>query len=177
MRKLLAIATLLLAGTAAAQAQYTFDYDGRTIRIVERFRSPASTTILLAAPNAPRARTPGRSASRLRPKPRLTPRQLPRQIPRPRPARRRRLQRPPRLPLIRQLPRRRPRQRQLRSQPTRASRPRRLRLLRRPRLHRHPRRQLCSKALHRRQGPPWRRRSAPSRSLRPLRPGRQLIPC
>ncbi|WP_338687913.1 DUF2147 domain-containing protein [Bradyrhizobium sp. 26S5] len=33
MRKLLAIATLLLAGTAAAQAQYTFDYDGRTIRI------------------------------------------------------------------------------------------------------------------------------------------------
>ena len=33
MTKLLAIATLLLASTAAAQAQYTFDYDGRTIRI------------------------------------------------------------------------------------------------------------------------------------------------
>ncbi|WLA78943.1 MULTISPECIES: DUF2147 domain-containing protein [Bradyrhizobium] len=33
MRKLLAIATLILASTAAAQAQYTFDYGGRTIRI------------------------------------------------------------------------------------------------------------------------------------------------
>ncbi|MGY4479215.1 DUF2147 domain-containing protein [Bradyrhizobium sp. USDA 3364] len=33
MRKLLAIATLVLASTAAAQAQYTFDYGGRTIRI------------------------------------------------------------------------------------------------------------------------------------------------
>ena len=33
MKKLLAIATLLLASTAAAQAQYTFDYGGRTIRI------------------------------------------------------------------------------------------------------------------------------------------------
>ncbi|UGY14323.1 DUF2147 domain-containing protein [Bradyrhizobium septentrionale] len=33
MRKLLAIATLLLASTAEVQAQYTFDYDGRTIRI------------------------------------------------------------------------------------------------------------------------------------------------
>lgn len=33
MRKLLAIATLVLAGTATAQAQYTFDYGGRTIRI------------------------------------------------------------------------------------------------------------------------------------------------
>ncbi|WP_375774777.1 DUF2147 domain-containing protein [Bradyrhizobium sp. ma5] len=33
MKKLLAIAALLLASTAAAQAQYTFDYGGRTIRI------------------------------------------------------------------------------------------------------------------------------------------------
>ncbi|MBR1206822.1 MULTISPECIES: DUF2147 domain-containing protein [unclassified Bradyrhizobium] len=33
MRKLLAIATLVLASTATAQAQYTFDYGGRTIRI------------------------------------------------------------------------------------------------------------------------------------------------
>ncbi|MGY4570368.1 DUF2147 domain-containing protein [Bradyrhizobium sp. USDA 3256] len=33
MRKLLAIATLVLASTAAAQAQYTFDYGGRTIHI------------------------------------------------------------------------------------------------------------------------------------------------
>ncbi|MCC8968800.1 DUF2147 domain-containing protein, partial [Bradyrhizobium sp. Pear76] len=33
MKKLLAIATLVLASTAAAQAQYTFDYGGRTIRI------------------------------------------------------------------------------------------------------------------------------------------------
>ncbi|MFB9267475.1 DUF2147 domain-containing protein [Bradyrhizobium erythrophlei] len=33
MKKLLAIATLLLASTAAAQAQYTFEYGGRTIRI------------------------------------------------------------------------------------------------------------------------------------------------
>ncbi|MHC2334635.1 DUF2147 domain-containing protein [Bradyrhizobium sp. USDA 4454] len=33
MRQLLAIATLVLASTAAAQAQYTFDYGGRTIRI------------------------------------------------------------------------------------------------------------------------------------------------
>ncbi|QPF81819.1 DUF2147 domain-containing protein [Bradyrhizobium genosp. L] len=33
MTKLLAIAALLLASTAAAQAQYTFDYGGRTIRI------------------------------------------------------------------------------------------------------------------------------------------------
>ena len=32
MRKLLAIAALLLASTAA-QAQYTFDYGGRTIRV------------------------------------------------------------------------------------------------------------------------------------------------
>ncbi|MGF6309052.1 uncharacterized protein (DUF2147 family) [Bradyrhizobium sp. i1.8.4] len=33
MKKLLAVATLVLASTAAAQAQYTFDYGGRTIRI------------------------------------------------------------------------------------------------------------------------------------------------
>lgn len=33
MKKLLAIAALLLASTAAAQAQYSFDYGGRTIRI------------------------------------------------------------------------------------------------------------------------------------------------
>ncbi|MCC8984826.1 DUF2147 domain-containing protein [Bradyrhizobium acaciae] len=33
MKKVLAIATLVLASTAAAQAQYTFDYGGRTIRI------------------------------------------------------------------------------------------------------------------------------------------------
>ncbi|MGY3445569.1 MULTISPECIES: DUF2147 domain-containing protein [unclassified Bradyrhizobium] len=33
MRQLLAIATLALASTAAAQAQHTFDYGGRTIRI------------------------------------------------------------------------------------------------------------------------------------------------
>ncbi|MHC2462557.1 DUF2147 domain-containing protein [Bradyrhizobium embrapense] len=33
MRKLLAIATLVLASTATAQAQYAFDYGGRTIRI------------------------------------------------------------------------------------------------------------------------------------------------
>ncbi|WP_298379854.1 DUF2147 domain-containing protein [uncultured Bradyrhizobium sp.] len=33
MKKLLAIATLVLASTATAQAQYTFDYGGRTIRI------------------------------------------------------------------------------------------------------------------------------------------------
>jgi uncharacterized protein (DUF2147 family) len=33
MRRLFAIAALLLASTAAAQAQYTFDYGGRTIRI------------------------------------------------------------------------------------------------------------------------------------------------
>ncbi|WP_342722002.1 DUF2147 domain-containing protein [Bradyrhizobium sp. B097] len=33
MTKLLAIATLVLASTATAQAQYTFDYGGRTIRI------------------------------------------------------------------------------------------------------------------------------------------------
>ncbi|MBR0798839.1 DUF2147 domain-containing protein [Bradyrhizobium jicamae] len=33
MKKLLAIATLLLASTAAAQAQYSFEYGGRTIRI------------------------------------------------------------------------------------------------------------------------------------------------
>ncbi|MGN1287492.1 MAG: DUF2147 domain-containing protein, partial [Bradyrhizobium sp.] len=33
MKKLLAIATLVLASTVTAQAQYTFDYGGRTIRI------------------------------------------------------------------------------------------------------------------------------------------------
>src|ERR1700722_12810491 len=33
MRRLFAIAALLLASTAAAEAQYTFEYGGRTIRI------------------------------------------------------------------------------------------------------------------------------------------------
>ena len=33
MKKLLAIAALVLASTVTAQAQYTFDYGGRTIRI------------------------------------------------------------------------------------------------------------------------------------------------
>ncbi len=97
MKKLLAIAMLLLASTAA-QAQYTFEYGGRTIRI-----DPDRGTVQIpgvydntgkAAPSGRRVRTPPPPASQNRRKPRPIRKPLSRRrLLRPSRQQRRRLQR------------------------------------------------------------------------------------